>query len=70
MLMMFLDAKDGTKTVSGYPKWMITLVMSIELLNPNTILNSDQSSNSGNGGSTLGISFLLVSMILSRKDRK
>lgn len=70
MSIMFLDAKDGTKTVSGYPKWMITLVMRIKLLNLNTIPNLGQSSNLGNGGSTLGISLLLGSMILFRKDIK
>ena len=42
MLMMSLNAKDNTKTAFGYLKWMITLVMSIESLNLNTIPNLDR----------------------------
>lgn len=42
MLMMFLDAKDGTKTVSGYPKWMTILAMIIRSQIMTIILNLDR----------------------------
>lgn len=42
MLMMFLDAKDGTKTVSGLLKWMTILAMIIRSQIMTIILNLDR----------------------------